>query len=292
LFSSIVDALAPYPESLRFYIGHELCHIVRNHLKWGFWLWPGKILPVLGPAYERAQETTCDYYGLACSKSPADAVRAMAVIACGPEQWRGLNVKQYCRQADESGGFWMSFHEFIGGYPWLSKRVARIVALSEKRPAEFPKRSVLAGLLSIFFPNVGRGAGGGLVSLMMVIAIIGILAAVAIPAYQDYTIRAKVQSVMTTAVGLSNAIAEHVDKTGEIPQSIDSLGYSASPEHNIIQAISYDATNASFAISLTGVGASQGQTIEFMPSRDDKGVIQWDCSGGTLPAKYRPVECR
>jgi Zn-dependent protease with chaperone function len=86
VYSGIVDALDKAPESLRFYLGHELCHIVRGHLKWSFWLRRANLLSLLGPAYARAEETTCYYYGLACCKSAKDAVRAMAVMACGSAQ--------------------------------------------------------------------------------------------------------------------------------------------------------------------------------------------------------------
>lgn len=69
LFSDIVDALDERPEAVRFYIGHELGHIARNHLGWGPVLLPASILPLLGAAYSRAREYTCDLHGLACASN-------------------------------------------------------------------------------------------------------------------------------------------------------------------------------------------------------------------------------
>ena len=81
LYSDIVDALASRPDALDFYIGHELGHIHRRHLVWAPLLWPARILPLLGAAYSRAREYTCDLYGLACCKDPQDACYGLAALA-------------------------------------------------------------------------------------------------------------------------------------------------------------------------------------------------------------------
>src|SRR5215467_9195665 len=56
LFGTVLDALAPHPEALNFYIGHELGHIKSGHLVWGPILMPSRVLPLLGAAYSRARE--------------------------------------------------------------------------------------------------------------------------------------------------------------------------------------------------------------------------------------------
>ena len=65
LFTDVVDALADEPGAIDFYIGHELGHIHRKHLKWAPVFFPALLLPVLGAAYRRSQEYTCDRYGAA-----------------------------------------------------------------------------------------------------------------------------------------------------------------------------------------------------------------------------------
>ncbi len=197
LYADVVDALEAHPGAINFYIGHELGHVHRKHLLWGPVLFPAGVLPILGAAYSRAREYTCDLYGLACCDDPKDATLGVAALAAGGKRWRTLDLPRYAAQAQASGGFWMSFHELTADYPWLVKRMARILSGSGQRAPKIPRRSLFAWLLALFVPRLGvaRG-GGGLVSLMVVVAIVGILAAVAIPSYQQYVAQAQSAETM------------------------------------------------------------------------------------------------
>jgi Zn-dependent protease with chaperone function len=151
LMSDVVDAFEGAEDSgaIDFYIGHELGHIHRRHLTWLPVLLPTAILPLLMPAYRRAQEMTCDRYGRACCDSSEDAVKGLTLLAAGGKRWKTISVAQYVDQARASGGFWMSLHELTAGYPWLSKRVA----LVRDPRAAFPRRSVGAWVLGAFCPG-------------------------------------------------------------------------------------------------------------------------------------------
>jgi Zn-dependent protease with chaperone function len=183
LYSNIVDALANHPEAINFYIGHELGHIRRKHLQWGPFIAPASLLPLLGAAYSRAREYTCDQFGRACCAEPKSALRGLAALAAGEKRWASLTVSTYMQQVKETGGFWMSFHELVSGYPWLVKRAARLINPGYKAPGRHP----LAWLVALFVP----GAAGGLGAFLVMMAMLGILAAVAVPAYQDYLARAR-----------------------------------------------------------------------------------------------------
>ncbi|MBI5844206.1 MAG: M48 family metalloprotease [Deltaproteobacteria bacterium] len=183
LFSDVVDALAERPESLKFYIGHELGHIARKHMLISPILAPGKILPLLGAAYSRAREYTCDNYGLHCCPNPEDAAIALSALAAGGQRWKTLSVSRFAEQSFATGGFFMSFHELTAGYPWLVKRVARIPGVMPPRLA-FPTRHPLAFVFAAFVPNVG--AGNPIANVMVTAAIIGVLAAIAIPNFIAY----------------------------------------------------------------------------------------------------------
>jgi Zn-dependent protease with chaperone function len=286
LFSNIIDALEENPNAVKFYIGHELGHIKRNHLRWGPFLFPASILPLVGAAHARAQEYTCDLHGYKCCEaSPKDALNAIAVLAAGEKKWRTINTEQYIAQSSWTGGFWMSLHELTADYPWLSKRMAHIHAFSRKAVAQIPGRHFFAWVLALFVPRLGVRGGGGLVSLMILIAIIGILAAIALPAYQDYTIRAKNSSAFNTGTSLSSSISAYISENGSLPEALESVGYVAGSD-NAIEFIDYDASSGGFTIYLP-----EGQTVVYSVYMDGES-LQWDCTGGSLESKYRPVSCR
>jgi Zn-dependent protease with chaperone function/competence protein ComGC len=286
LFSNIVDALEANPSAVKFYIGHELGHIKRNHLRWGPFLFPASILPIIGSAHARAQEYTCDLHGYkCCESSPKDALNAIAVLAAGENKWRTINIEQYISQSSWTGGFWMSLHELTGDYPWLIKRMAQIHALGNQAAAKIPRRHFFAWVLALFIPRVGIRGGGSLMSMMIVIAIIGILAAIALPAYQDYAMRAKNEPAFAAGRNLSSSISQYIAETGALPEALESVGYVAGND-NAIEFIDYDASSGGFTIYL-----QEGQTVVYSPYMENENV-QWDCTGGTLEQKLRPVSCR
>ncbi|CAI06124.1 class II pilin protein PilE [Aromatoleum aromaticum EbN1] len=133
--------------------------------------------------------------------------------------------------------------------------------------------------------------GFTLIELMIVVAIIGILAAVALPAYQDYTIRAQVSELMSLTDGAKVAVAETFQSTGALPASDAAAGYGGA----------VGKYTASVAIGPSGVITSTGgvdandaiaaETITLTPKADATGVLVWACAG-SVDAKYRPSTCR
>src|SRR5262245_12936068 len=195
LFSDVVDALAERPGALNFYLGHELGHVHRGHLTWRPVLLPASFLPLLGSAYHRACESTCDNYGAACCDDAEDGVRALGALGAGGRRWQDLNLPEYLGQAQATSGFWMSFHELIADYPWLVKRAARVVARGEGREPDIPGRHPLAYFFALFVPRTMAGAGAA--SVLMMVAIIGIIAAIAIPSL----LRARISANEAAAIG-------------------------------------------------------------------------------------------
>lgn len=206
LYSDVVDALESHPGAVNFYIGHELGHIHRKHLLWAPILFPAGIPPLLGAAYSRAREYTCDRYGLACCEKSEDAAIGLGALAAGGRRWRSLNKEKYASQSRVAKGFWMSFHELIGDYPWLVKRMAMLNTLPQKQPPRLPGRHPLAWVLALFVPRVGAGGAGGAI---VIIAIVGIMAAIAIPAYQDYVKKARAEQNLSAVQDQETAMVEH-----------------------------------------------------------------------------------
>ena len=278
LTSDIADAMQGNAEGLRFYIGHELGHLRMKHISKALVRWPVLWLPLVGAAYSRARESTCDRHGLACSGSGDSAILALSVLAAGRARWRSLNVANYVRQTEHSGGFWMSFHELISGYPWLTKRAARITDGGTGGPARNP----FAYLVAIFVPFGGRLGGG--FSFLIMIYIGGVLAAIAIPAYQDYTIRAKLTTVVIESQLAREKLAAYYLSNHRIPDSLETAGLALQLADG--SALSLDPKGMSLTVK-----TKHGELI-FVPSAAH-GRIVWTCTNGErLKATQLPPSCR
>jgi Zn-dependent protease with chaperone function/type II secretory pathway pseudopilin PulG len=279
LLSNVVDALEDHPDGVNFYIGHELGHIRMKHFTGHFWRWPALWIPLLGAAYARAQESTCDRHGAACSTSPQHAAHALAAIAAGERRWRTINLTAFGQQVQSSSGFWMSYHELTSGYPWTSKRVARVL----NPDAVMPSRSTLAFVLAAFVPYAGRL--GGVMGPLILVAVIGILAAVAIPAYQDYTVRAKVAMAYQNATLARNALGAHYAKTQTVPDSLREVGIN--PEQADGSTLELNTENMALTV-LTPHGE-----LLLTPSDEGNGKISWACTHGIeLRRNQVPEPCR
>lgn len=145
--------------------------------------------------------------------------------------------------------------------------------------------------------------GFTLIELMIVVAIIGILAAIALPAYQDYTIRAQVAEGMSLAGGARTAVVEHYQNFGTFPTDNTAAGLSASNTivGNYVSDVAVDDTStntgtitATFSSTAPQEANSAIDTMSLvLEGTLGSGSAVWRCvGGGGLDAKYLPASCR
>lgn len=137
--------------------------------------------------------------------------------------------------------------------------------------------------------------GFTLIELMIVVAIIGILAAVAIPAYQDYTVRAKVTEMVVAASACKTSVSEFFQSNGVAPVTLTEAGCSS----NATKYVASLDVGASGRITVVPVFAAVGggtdvdDTVILTPLYTAAtGTVDWNCTASVMDPKYLPANCR
>ena len=137
--------------------------------------------------------------------------------------------------------------------------------------------------------NSKQQDGFTLIELMIVIAIIGILAAVALPAYSDYTKRAKVTEALGFAAAAKTSVSEYYLSQGSMPAlSVDAGIAEISSGTGVVTSLTYAAGTITVAVD-AGTGATG--TFTLVGTGSTTGVA-WDCNRLTLASQYLPADCR
>ncbi|WP_151814861.1 pilin [Acinetobacter soli] len=137
--------------------------------------------------------------------------------------------------------------------------------------------------------------GFTLIELMIVIAIIGILAAIAIPAYTDYTARAKITEAVTALASAKTSVSEYYTSQGKMPANDTAAGINTAPAGSYVSGISYSRTDDTHGVveaTIKNVNSTADtKKFKLTGTGSDAGVT-WVCSSTDLPAKYLPANCR
>jgi len=147
--------------------------------------------------------------------------------------------------------------------------------------------------------------GFTLIELMIVVAIVGILAAIALPAYQDYTVRAKLAEVMVIASKDKTSVSEFFISRGNMPTAgADAgiqIGASGAKQSSYLGNVVFTGTGTNgtvatvtYVLSTAKLVSSASGNIAFVGTGDQNTGVSWSCSTGatTVAKKYLPANCR
>ncbi|KZE34866.1 pilin [Crenobacter luteus] len=136
--------------------------------------------------------------------------------------------------------------------------------------------------------------GFTLIELMIVVAIIGILAAIAIPAYQDYTKRAHVSEGLQLAAGAKTAVTEYYAANGGMPDTNDKAGLASATaiKGNAVKSVTVESGGA-IVVEYDATKVASGAKMKLQPTASG-GSIAWKCQadGTALKPEWLPSNCR
>lgn len=138
--------------------------------------------------------------------------------------------------------------------------------------------------------------GFTLIELMIVVAIIGILAAIAIPAYQDYTVRAKMSEALAAASPAKTSVSEFFTAEGSMPADQAAAGFESNINSKYVQSVTYDGTTNLITVTVADLGpiAAGTSVISLSPTTTGVAGVDWSCNAaaGFTDTKYLPATCR
>ena len=169
LDAETVGALTDRQSAIDYLLGFELARLHDPNSDWRYFLWPARVVPLLGAAYERARIYHYDGAGIQACKTKVDAALGLAIRVAGTRRWKSLSIPQFASQSAEYNKLWMSFSELISARPWLPKRMAHLRATATRSDTFIPRRNPVSYLMALFVPYIQLTKPAGLFQLVFIL---------------------------------------------------------------------------------------------------------------------------
>lgn len=129
-----------------------------------------------------------------------------------------------------------------------------------------------------------------IVLIFVFVAVIGILAAIAIPAYQDYTTKARMAQAVNIGRAAADSVGSYYNQNRAIPQNLEAAGFASSLPPSV-KGVSVNSQTGTVTVTMEGTAVS-GKSLMFVPSQDANGQIIWTCMSDEIQDKYLPHDCQ
>lgn len=179
----LIGTLTEHQGAIDYFIGYELGRLHDPDRRFSWLLIPGRVLPLLGPAYTRAKIYTYDRYGIAACRARVDAALALALLAVGSRRWKSFSVAQYGEQS-RRGDIAFTFFELTSSVPYLSRRSAHLRGVATGT-GDAKRRHPLAWVGAALVPGIGPLTAGAVIRMLFVFGWIGLLAIAGWYGYQQ-----------------------------------------------------------------------------------------------------------
>lgn len=228
VYSDALEAFGPKSDEIKFLLGHELGHIKSWHILKQLLLMPGMFVPLIGPAYSRACEASCDRYGAFAADNIDSAIKAIMVFSGGRQIGKQMSAEAFSDQHCQHRGFFISWYELISGYPTASQRVTLLRELKSDAKPENIARHPLAYLFAMFsFGGHASGAGNFIVTVI----IVGMAAVIVIPKALQSQVTRRNETAQKNLTLMADAVEVYAKKNnGKYP--ID-LKYALPEEYSL-----------------------------------------------------------
>jgi uncharacterized RDD family membrane protein YckC len=196
-------------------------------------------------------------------------------------QAEGLGRISFARATGRAFGRYISMLPLMIGY--------LIQPFNERKRA---LHDYLAGTVVVVESQYSRMLLGVIIGInVLLVAGLGILGAIAIPAYQDYTIRARVAGILEEVRPATDAVADYIHSYGHRPQSLAEAGFPADQPIVGVRNLVYEPNGGLITVTL-GFAPVAGKTLLIVPQQLNNRRIEWRCRAGTLNARYLPRSCQ